>query len=183
VTVVQFSDFECPYCARGEANIAQLVSQFGREVRVVAKQLPLPMHSRARPAALAALAAQEQGKYWEMHRALFQNSKDLSAEAIERKASEIGLDVARWKAALADAKLEERLRRDEAQAQALGVRGTPAFFINGRKVVGAQPVDVLKPIVEEELKNARALLAAGTRAEAIYETLQAKIPAPAAAQQ
>ena len=182
VTLVEFSDYQCPFCTRAHGTVQQLQKDYGSKLRVVMKQNPLSFHPRARPAALAALAAGNQGKYWQYHDELFANQKALDDADLEKYAKEVGLDVARWKRDLADPKLAEVINRDQALAQKLGASGTPAFFINGRFLSGAQPIDNFKAIINEELAKAEALVKAGTRPSDVYATLMAKAgEAPAAA--
>src|SRR5947207_529826 len=129
VTVVVFSEFQCPFCARVTPTLEQLLESYGGDVRLVFKHRPLPFHDRAMPAALAAEAAREQGKFWEMHDKLFANQRALGAAELESYAGEVGLDVARWKAALAGPGARARVEADAALADQLGVNGTPSFFI------------------------------------------------------
>ncbi|GHH02582.1 thioredoxin domain-containing protein [Comamonas sp. JC664] len=168
VTLVEFSDYECPFCARGNTTVKQLQERYGDRLRVVMKHHPLAMHPRARPAALAALAAGEQGKFWEMHEVLFANARALGEEDLERHARGVGLDIARWNRDRADPRLAERVQQDEALALKLGATGTPAFFVNGRFISGAQPLDVFAGVVDEELAKAEALVKTGVRPAEVY---------------
>ncbi|NTX41344.1 thioredoxin domain-containing protein [Myxococcus sp. CA033] len=168
VTLVEFSDYECPFCARGHATVKQLQQRYGDKLRVVMKHHPLDMHPRARPAAVAALAAGEQGKFWQYHDVLFANPRAQSDADLERYAKELGLDVARWKQDLAEPKLAERIRRDEAMAIQLGATGTPGFFVNGRFINGAQPLTVFTGVVDEELNKAEALVKGGVPKADVY---------------
>src|SRR5262249_43154056 len=149
VTMVEFSDYQCPFCSRANGTVTELEKDYGDKLRVVMKQNPLPFHEHAKSAALAALAAGQQNKYWEMHEKLFSNQKALDDASIERYAQEVGLDVAKWKQAMKSPKLEETIKKDQALAASLGATGTPAFFINGRKIAGAQPIDNFKKVIDE----------------------------------
>ena len=120
-------------------------------MRIVFKHFPLSFHKRAINAHRAALAAGEQGRFWEMHDLIFQNPRALDAATMKQHASALGLDEARFEQSFASDRLAERIDRDVAEGRAAGVRGTPAFFINGRLLSGAQPFDRFKAIVEEEL--------------------------------
>ena len=154
VTIVEISDYECPYCVRGNDVMKQLLAQYPNDVRVVMKQLPLSFHRHARQAAMAALAAGEQGKYWQMHDRLFESTRariKLTRERLEALAQEIGLDMARFRAALDSEKFAAVIASDARLAKAIGVRGTPAFFVNGIRVNGAQPVEKFKAIIDAEL--------------------------------
>ncbi len=169
MTLVAFSDYECPFCGRADALLTQLRKAYGPRLRTVMRQRPLPIHAHARAAALAALAAAEQGKFWPMHERLFGSSRSLDEESLTRLAGEAGLDVARWQGARAGA--AAALDRDEALASTLVVRGTPTFFINGRRIDGAQSIDVFQQTIDEELARAAALTAGGVRPEDVYATL------------
>ncbi|MFH0900115.1 MAG: thioredoxin domain-containing protein [Pseudomonadota bacterium] len=155
VTIVEFSDFECPFCSRGANTMTELAKLYGKNVRIVFKQHPLDFHQNAKVAAQAALAAHEQGKFWEMHDKMFANQRSLSRESLEGFAKEIGLDVNKFKTALDSPKIAAALAADLKQAEAIGVSGTPAFFINGRKFAGALPIDQFKTVVDEELAKAK----------------------------
>jgi protein-disulfide isomerase len=163
LTVVLFSDFQCPFCSRVEPTLKELEAAFPGQVRVVWKHQPLPFHPNARPAALAAEAAREQGQFWQMHEKMFANQQQLSAAAYEGWARELGLDLARFKASVAAARGEARVAEDQALARQVGADGTPTMFLNCRQVVGALPMAAIRPIAEEELRKADALLAKGGR--------------------
>ncbi len=151
VTIVEFSDFQCPFCGRAGPTLRQIEQTYGKDVRIVWKHQPLPFHPEAMPAALAAEAAREQGKFWEMHDKLFQNQQSLSAPAFEGFAREIGLDLPRFKASLADPRLRERIQADQQLAGRVGANGTPTFFVNGERVVGAQPFESFKVVIDKKL--------------------------------
>jgi protein-disulfide isomerase len=169
VTIVEFTDYECPYCQRAEKTIAQVRTTYGDSVRVVVAELPLPFHSRARPAALAALAADAQGKFEPMHQHLFALAGSLSDGAIAGAAQGAGLDMARFDADRAAAPLGP----SEQLAKRLGVNGTPTFFIDGRHVVGAQTFETFRDVIDERLAAARSLVTGGTRARDVYAALTA----------
>jgi protein-disulfide isomerase len=169
VTLVAFSDYECPFCGRADALLTQLRKVYGPKLRTVMRQHPLPFHAHARAAALAAIAADEQGKFWPMHDRLFASARSLDEESLVRVTGEAGLDVARWQAARARA--APALERDEALGERLGVRATPTFFVNGRRIEGAQSIDLFQQAIDEELARAEALTARGVRAEDVYATL------------
>jgi protein-disulfide isomerase len=151
VTVVEFSDFQCPFCSRAVPAVKELEQAFGKEVRVVWKHLPLGFHPNAMPAALAAEAAREQGKFWEMHDKLFANQQALSEASYDQYAAELKLDLPRFKAARQAPETRKRVEADLAAATAAGVSGTPTFVVNGEVVVGSS---ALKPAVERQLKKA-----------------------------
>ena len=152
VTVVEFSDFQCPFCSRAVQPVKELESAFGSDVRVVWKHLPLSFHPNAMPAAIAAEAARQQGKFWEMHDKLFANQQALSEAAYVQYAKELKLDLARFQATLKDPATRKRVDEDAAAAGAAGVTGTPTFVVNGEVVVGS---NALRPAVERQLEKAR----------------------------
>jgi protein-disulfide isomerase len=127
------------------------------------------MHNRAMPAALAAAAAGEQGKFWEMHDKMFANQRALTDENFETWAKEIGLDVAKFKKDMQDPAIKKEILAQQQQGSTLGARGTPAFFINGRFLSGAQPFPAFKALIDEEMKKAEKLLASGTPKDKLYD--------------
>jgi len=134
VTMTVFSDFQCPYCSRLLPFLDEVLAKNPGKVRVVFKQFPLRMHNMALPAALASLAAREQGKFWPMHDKLFANSSQLSEEKIVALAKEAGLDLARFDKDRAAQKLRDEVVRDQGLGQQAGVQGTPTVFINGKQL-------------------------------------------------
>ena len=150
-TVIVFSDYQCPYCAKAEKTIRALEERYGSDLRIVFKNLALPMHADARLAAKAGLAADRQGKFWEYHDALFEHQVELDRASLERYAEDLGLDMRRFRADLDSESVEAQLAEDAAEADRLGVRGTPTFFVNGRRITGAQPLDVFRGYVDAAL--------------------------------
>jgi protein-disulfide isomerase len=160
VTIIEYSDFQCPFCSRVNPTMKQIKETYPKDVRVVFRQLPLSFHDRARPAAKAALAAAQQGKFWEMHDALFTNQKALDDKSLETYASQIpGLNLDQWKKDLADPKLETMVKEDETVAGKFGANGTPAFFVNGRFLSGAQPFEEFDKLIKEEKAKAEKFIA------------------------
>jgi protein-disulfide isomerase len=155
VTIVEFTDFECPFCARAEERVTAISAEYGSRVRIVYKSLPLPFHDHARLAAKAALAAGLQGKFWEYHDALFTHQNALGRASLDGYAKTLGLDVARFDRDIDSAALEAAIVADEADAKGLDAGGTPTFFVNGRRVVGAQPIEVFKTAVDKALTDPR----------------------------
>jgi protein-disulfide isomerase len=151
LAVIEFSDFQCPYCSRALPTLDQIQREYGDKVRIVFKHLPLTMHAKAPAAHAAAEAAHRQGKFWEMHNKIFADQAAMSPEKYQQYARELGLDVAKFERDTADASVKRRIDADAAEAQRLGVTGTPAFFVNGRFVSGAVPFDVFKNLLDEEL--------------------------------
>lgn len=171
VTIVVFGDFECPFCVRGTETIEELRELYGNELRVVYKHSPLPFHSHAQLAARAALAAQAQGKFWSFHDALYARQAKFDEDDLFEIAREIGLSMKKFKKAMNSLELDEAIERDQALAMSLGVSGTPAFFVNGRSVRGAQPTLVFRLIIEEELDRATAARERGVAPEDLYQAL------------
>jgi len=153
VTIVEFSDFQCPFCSRAVPTLKQIESEYPDKVRVAFKNQPLPFHQHARLAAQAAMAANEQGKFWEYHDKLFANQQALDRSSLERYAQEVGLDMGRFRSALDSNKFEAQISADAAEGSRLGASGTPTFYINGRQLVGAQPYASFKQIIDEELSK------------------------------
>jgi protein-disulfide isomerase len=190
VTIVEISDFECPFCGRVEPTIKQVQDKYGKDVRVVWMNNPLPFHKNAKGAANAALEAHSQKGnkgFWAMHEKMFANQKALTTDNLQSWAKEQGLNVSKFKKALADDKYGKTIQEQQALAASLGARGTPAFFINGRNLRGAQPLAAFTAVIDEELAKAKALVAKGTPRAKVYETTIAKgetgpktAPAPAA---
>jgi protein-disulfide isomerase len=187
VTIIEFSDFQCPFCSRVEATVKQVTDTYGKDVRVVFKQNPLPFHQNAGPAAEAALAAGDQGKFWDMHGKLFTNQQALERDKLEGYAKDLGLNLAKFKASLDSNKHKAQIEAEQKVARDLGAAGTPSFFINGRSLRGAQPFEAFKAVIDEELAKAKKLVAAGTPRSQVYAktiengaTEQKFIDAPAA---
>lgn len=132
VTIVEFADFECPFCAVVYPRLEKLNEEFKDKVRVVYKFYPLPSHTHGEAAARAAAAAQKQGKFWPMHHKLFDNQKALEPSDIERYAKEVGLDLPKFRADLGSQPITDRIARDKKLGEDLQIRGTPSIYINGR---------------------------------------------------
>ena len=153
VTVVEFSDFECPYCAKATAEVAKVMQAFPNDIRLVYKQFPLSMHPHAKLAATAALAANAQGKFWPMHDALFAHHHQLTLEHIVAWARELGLDMPRFTSEISANRYESTITKDLRDGDEAHVEGTPAFFINGKKLNAPFELSVVKPIIEAELRS------------------------------
>jgi len=161
VTIVMFSDFQCPFCGRVEPTVKQIEDTYGDKVKIVWKNQPLPFHPNARPAARAAMAAYKQGKFWEMHDLLFANQQQENDANYEKWAQQIGCDMAKWKADVASKEIDDEISADSSEGTALGASGTPSFFIDGISVVGAQPFEKFKSVIDDELKAHGPMKAAG----------------------
>jgi len=156
VTLVAYSDFQCPYCARATPSIDALQEKYGDKLRVVFKHFPLvELHPSAKPAAVAAVAAQEQGRFWEFHDTLFKNQAALAQQNWEALAKEAGLDVARFRSDLEQnaAPYEQRVDADLQQGRSVDVRATPTLYINGKKVADYRNLDGMSAMVEAALRK------------------------------
>ena len=171
VTLVVFSDFQCPFCARVQPTIRDLEKHYGADLRFVAKHNPLAFHGQAELAARAAEAAGAQGKFFEMHDRLYENGKTISEENIEAWAKELKLDIGRFRKDMDSKGVQDRIDAHKLQAATLGARGTPAFFVNGRYLSGAQPFDKFKQLIDEERAEADRRIAAGTARSSLYDEL------------
>lgn len=149
VTIVEFSDFQCPFCARLAATLHEVKDARPETVRVVFRQFPLGHHEHADAAARATLCADEQGRFWELHDAFFANQRALDEEGRIDLAQDVGIDTDILRACMEDAATAAMVAADIEAGRALGVTGTPAFFVNGRKYVGALPVEDILRIVDE----------------------------------
>jgi len=174
VTIVEFSDFQCPFCSRVVPTLKQIHDTYPKDVAVVFVNQPLAFHAQARDAAKAFLAAGKQGKAWEMHDKMFANQQALQVAELEKYAKELGLNVDKFKKDMTDPKTEEMVAADQKLAGSVGADGTPTFFINGRELLGAQPFDSFKKIIDEEIVKADDLLKKGTKLEAVYDKLMAQ---------
>jgi predicted DsbA family dithiol-disulfide isomerase len=153
VTLVEFSDFECPYCSKAALKVEAILQAYPKDARLVYKHYPLPDHPHAKMAAEAALAAQAQDKFWPMHDKLFANGRRLSAETIAGIAKEIGLDMDKFQADMQSASVKQTLRKDIADGDKVDIAGTPTIFINGKRYNGALELPLVKPILDAELKG------------------------------
>ena len=151
VTIVEFSDFQCPFCGRVNGTLDRIRSEYADEVRIVFKHLPLRIHPKAPAAHAAAEAAHRQGRFWEMHDAIFSNQAAMSPEQYRTYAAQIGLDLEQFDADVQASEVRARVAADASEAAKLGVTGTPGFFVNGRFVSGALPFESFQRLIEEEL--------------------------------
>ena len=156
VTIVEFSDFQCPFCQRVAPTLKRVKDTYGDKVRIVWKDFPLTsIHPEAFKAAEAGNCAREQGKFWEYHDRLFANQQALQPDALKAHAAAVGLDAAKFNACLDTAKYSDRVQEHIGLGTRLGINSTPAMFINGRPVTGAQPYEVFASIIDEELAARR----------------------------
>ena len=154
VTIIEFSDYECPFCKKAEESVQQVLKTYGDKVRFVYRDFPLDIHENARPASEAAHCAQAQGKFWEFHDKLMA-ATDVSPDKIKELADQVKLDRAKFDQCVAKQQFKAEIDKDIADATDVGVTGTPAFFINGRSLSGAEPFEKFKEIIDEELAHSK----------------------------
>lgn len=171
VTIVEFGDFECPFCARGNATVEELLQRYKGKIRMVYKHNPLPFHSHAFLAARASMAAHDQGKFWAYHDALYEQRAEFDEDDLFRLARKLKLDQREFRKAMESTRHDARIVQDQQLALLLGATGTPAYFVNGRPIEGAMPLLQFRLLVEEELDRAERALARGVEPSALYETL------------
>jgi protein-disulfide isomerase len=153
VTVVEFSDFQCPYCAVAVVKLNDVLKAYPNDVKLVFKQYPLEMHSQAALAAEAALAAQHQGKFWQLHDAMYADRTHLSRQNILAMAGKIGLDVKRFEEDWDSPAIRQALAKEQQEGDAVGVNATPTIFIDGQRYNGDLALDAIGPIIDKEIKR------------------------------
>ncbi len=151
ITIVEFSDYECPFCVRAEETVKQVMKEYEGKVRLVYRDFPLPFHPHAQKAAEAAHCAGDQGKYWDMHEALFANPQALAPDDLKGRAKKLGLDAPRFDKCLDSGEMAKLVDDNRKAGTDVGVSGTPAFFVNGVLISGAQPLSEFKAIIDKEL--------------------------------
>ena len=151
ITIVAFSDFQCPFCARVNPTLAQINQAYPDKVKLAFKHLPLRIHPDSPAAHAAAESAHRQGKFWEMYDKIFANQREIKPDKLREYAKELGLDLAKFDKDVVSPDVKKRIDADSQEADKLGVSGTPAFFINGRYLSGAQPFESFKKVIDEEI--------------------------------
>ena len=151
VTIVEFSDYECPFCGRVEPTVRNVIEEYKGKVRLVYREYPLSIHDHAQKASEAALCALDQGKYWEMHEKLFENQKSLEVESLKGYAKALQLDSTKFDKCLDSGEKAKAVEASLKAGEDAGVNGTPAFFINGRPLFGAVPAERFKEVIDAEL--------------------------------
>jgi protein-disulfide isomerase len=151
VTIVEFSDFQCPFCGRVGPTLKKIKEEYGDQVRIVFKHQPLDFHAKAPAAHAAAEAAHRQGKFWEMHDKIFAEQAQMSPEKYVEYATELELDLEQFQKDVASADVKKKVDADKKEAAKLGSTGTPGFFINGLNLRGAKPFEAFKEIIDKEL--------------------------------
>jgi protein-disulfide isomerase len=158
VTIIEFSDFQCPFCKQAHSTLSKLLEHYLGKVKLVYRDFPVDkIHRQARLTAIAARCANDQGKFWEYHDLVFTESPKLSRADLKRYAHRIGLDAAKFEACLSSQAHNAAVQKDLEEGKKLGVTSTPAFFINGRPLAGAQSVDAFARIIDEELARSNNL--------------------------
>jgi len=153
ITIVEFSDFQCPFCAKAVGEVDQIMKKYPKNVRLIFKQYPLDTHSQAELAAEAALAAQAQGKFWEMHDKMYANFRLINRQRVFLWAAQVGLDVNKLRADLDSHKYAARVALESKQGDEAGVEGTPTFFLNGKRLNATFDVATVAPLIEQEAKH------------------------------
>ena len=153
ITIVEFSDFECPFCSKAEDSVNQVMEKYAGKVRLVFRHFPLSFHPHAPKAAEAAACAADQGKFWEMHKQLFANQKALSIDELKQHAAAVGLEKGKFDECLDSGKNKALVEADTKACSDVGVTGTPAFFINGKLLSGALPASEFEKVIDAELKK------------------------------
>ncbi|MGE3611734.1 MAG: DsbA family protein [Bacteriovoracaceae bacterium] len=155
VTIVEFSDFQCPFCAKGADIIGQIKKKYGNKVKVAFKNFPLPFHNHAEKAAVAGLCVNEQSTelFWKMHDEMFAHQDSLDPEGLKNLAKKIGAKVDLFEKCLAENKTLAQVQADMAHGRDMKVKSTPTFFINGQLINGAQPIEVFTEVIDEELSK------------------------------
>jgi protein-disulfide isomerase len=151
VTIIEFSDYQCPFCARVEPALKEAFKTFGDKIRLVYRQFPLGFHANAEKAAEASLCANDQGKFWEMHDAMFADQHALGVDKLKATAARLGLNADQFDKCLDSGKYKAQVQKDVADGTAVGVQGTPTLFINGRVISGAVPFSEIKRVIDDEL--------------------------------
>lgn len=153
VTMIEFSDFQCPFCTRAAETVNEIKKKYGSKVNIVFKHFPLPMHKDARPAAEASMCVNEQdkAKFWKFHDLAFKNQDKLDTAGLEKIAKDVGADVNKFKECMTSKKYAQAVQQDMEYGEKLGVRSTPTFFINGQLISGAVPIEQFSEVIDEEL--------------------------------
>ena len=153
ITIVEWSDFQCPFCAKAVDEVKQILKKYPNSVRLVFKQYPLDTHSQAELAAESALAAQAQGKFWELHDKMYANFRTINRQHILAWAALVGLDVNKLRADLDSHKYAKRVELESKQGDDAGVEGTPTFFINGKRLNASFEVATVAPLIDQAVKR------------------------------
>jgi protein-disulfide isomerase len=156
ITIVEFGDFQCPFCKRAQPTLKEVLARYPKKVRLVYMDFPLPFHPHALDAAKAARCAEEQGKFWEYHDGLFADQSKESPADLKKLAKQLGLNTTQFDSCFEKAKYQSAIEKDVAEGKRLGVDGTPSFYIDGRPLVGAVPFQNFQQVIEDELVDKSA---------------------------
>ncbi|EQC51642.1 DsbA family protein [Bacteriovorax sp. DB6_IX] len=153
VTIVEFSDFQCPYCSKAAEIVGQIKKKYGNKVKIAFKNFPLPFHTDAFKAAEAGLCANEQGQkyFWKLHDMMFAQQNNLKIDGLKEMAKKVGVDMKKFDSCLSSSKYAANVRATMEEGKNTGVKSTPTFFVNGQLINGAQPLEVFSEIIDEEL--------------------------------
>lgn len=152
ITIYEFSSFQCPFCKKGAGTLDELMKMYPGKIKLVYKNFPLSFQAQSEPAGRAALAAGRQGKFWEMYELIYENQTSLAEDGIfEKLAEKAGLDMKAFEKDMKDPAIAQQVVREQAEGEKIGVQGTPAFYINGTRLVGAQPIEKFKELIDAEL--------------------------------
>ncbi len=154
ITIVEFTDYQCPYCQQAQQHVDRVMAAYKDKVRLVYQEFPLDFHGQAKPAGVAARCAGEQGKFWEMHTGLLRSPGSFDAADLQRRAVELGLEPMKFNTCITSGKYDPVIQKAIDNGRSVGVTGTPTFFLNGRVFSGAQPFEVFERMIEEELAMA-----------------------------
>ncbi len=154
ITIVEFTDYQCPYCQQAQQYVDRVMATYKDQVRLVYQEFPLDFHGQAKPAGVAARCAGEQGRFWEMHSSLLLSPGTYDAADLQRRAATLGIDATKFNACVGSGKYDAVIEKAIANGRSVGVTGTPTFFLNGRSFSGAQPFEVFERMIEEELAMA-----------------------------
>jgi protein-disulfide isomerase len=151
VTIVEYTDYQCPYCSRVQPTLDRIFTEYKDQVNLVFKDFPLDFHKDAKGAHNAALCAADQNKFWEFHDVVFKNQQKIGTDDLKKYGADLGLDVEKFNACVDQRTHEKTVMANQQEGQMLGVTGTPCFFVNGRALKGAVPFEQFKALIDEEL--------------------------------
>jgi len=153
VTIIEFTDYQCPFCGRARPTVKKIVEQYGDKIQYVLRDFPLEFHPYATKAAEAADCAGDQGKYWDYSDTLWANQGKLEITDLKKYAADLKLDTKKFDECLDKGKFAEEVKKDQADGAKVGVTGTPTFFVNGQMLTGALPIEEFQKVIDEQLKN------------------------------
>ncbi len=155
VTIIEFTDFQCPFCSKGSQIMQELKNKYGKKIKIVFKNFPLPFHTQAKKASIASLCAHKQNKkyFWKMYYGFFGDQSIINPQGIEKLAKKVGVEMNAFKECLEDDKIAQVIEKDIEQGKKVGVNSTPTFFVNGQMINGAQDIEVFSEIIDEEFKK------------------------------